>query len=92
MNEERIREEIANLRLPVSNQPNAKYRYLNYELADQILSIKGIEIRADNQDLPEMHKGAQCMRPDETYKLAQQDMRTPKDGKVWVKCKVKEEQ
>ena len=69
MNElEKVREQIANLRLPVNNQPNHKYRYLNYELADQILSLKTGSLTlkeliekyekgelletAENQDLP----------------------------------------
>jgi hypothetical protein len=31
-----LREKIANLRLPITNQPNSKYRYIGYDLADQI--------------------------------------------------------
>lgn len=53
---------------------------------DKLLKHKDVLLRAANQDLPEMHKGAQCMRPDETYKLAQQDMLKPdSEGKHFIK-------
>ena len=68
------------------------------KLATEILSIKGIRLEADNQDKPQnpyaeaadrgdMHAQSRCSG----YYCAQDDMLTPKDGKVWVKCKVKEE-
>ena len=86
MNElEQTREEIANLRLPVNNQPNHKYRYLNYELADRILSIKGIRIECENQELPyNQHSGGTQISAG--YTQAQQDMLK----EDWVKCERKE--
>ena len=64
--------------------------------AEQILSIKGIRIEVDNQDLPENEdipkefNELACGAEDDSdnvaracYLLAQQDMLTPKDGKVW---------
>ena len=103
---EQTREEIANLRLPVNNQPNHKYRYLNYELADRILSLKTGSLtigeliekyekgelleKADNQELPE-----------NPYDLYINDLRSAKYHswkdcqqdmlkEGWVKCERKE--
>jgi len=59
MNEERIREEIAKMiwywHHTVNNWEMAWdwVKDAHREKADQILSIKGIRIEADNQDLPE---------------------------------------
>jgi len=52
---------------------------------DKVLKDKRVRIEADNQDLPEY------IIADRIVREAQQDMLTPKDGCVWVKCKVKEE-
>ena len=67
--------------------------------AEQILSIKGIRLEADNQDKPQNPYAEAADRGDmqaqsrcSGYYCAQDDMLTPKDGEVWVKCKVKEEQ
>ena len=62
----------------------------------QILSLEGIRIECSNQDSPE---NSEPNPPDDreeiiayqAYNSAQQDMLTPKDGKVWVRCLVKEE-
>jgi len=76
--------------------PNCGFRIPGVEQAiDQILSLKGIRIEAENQDLPEPDMDTHIWRdysPDMAYEKAQQDMLTPKDGKVWVKCCKKEEQ
>jgi len=104
-NEERIREEIAKwLRKYIKD-----YGVMNdweqtltvnpnhfEQRAEQILSIKGIRIEADNQDKPQnpyaeaadrgdMHAQSRCSG----YYCAQDDMLTPKDGKVWVRVEVK---
>ena len=102
-NEERIREEIAKwLRKYIKD-----YGVMNdweqtltvnpnhfEQRAEQILSIKGIRIEADNQDKPQnpyaeaadrgdMHAQSRCSG----YYCAQDDMLTPKDGDVWRKVK-----
>ena len=105
MNEERIREEIAKwLRKYIKD-----YGVMNdweqtltvnpnhfEQRAEQILSIKGIRIEADNQDLPEIPPEHQRRRGIESvYDDGWRDgfewlLNMLKDG--WVKCKVKEEQ
>ena len=65
-----------------------------YSEADQILAIDGIRIECERQELPNKIKygGNQMSAHYNTgYTDAQQDMLTPKDGKVWVRCLVKEE-
>jgi len=55
---------------------------------DKVLKDKRVHIEADNQDLPE---NPYIDEPNGyVYEQAQQDMLNPKDGDVWVKCKVKE--
>jgi len=100
--EERIREEIENTINKYAcgagsdDEDSINQWYEDYET--EILSIKGIRIEADNQDKPQnpyaeaadrgdMHAQSRCSG----YYCAQDDMLTPKDGYVWVKCKVKEE-
>ena len=103
MEEEKIREKIAQA-IHDTEYPNHpwkkweklvnKARYL--KMADAILSLDGIRIECSNQDLPE---NSEPNPPDDreeiiayqAYNSAQQDMLTPKDGKVWVQCLVKEE-
>ena len=58
--------------------------------ADQILSIKGIRLEADNRVLPELSH-FNFANEDAAAKDYTKAMLTPKDGDVWVKCKVKEE-
>ena len=93
MNEEqRIREETAQTIKQWHEETVDSYEHL----ADKILSIKGIIIEADNQDLPEQPTwfsldGKAIRGAISVYQIAQQDMLTPEDGYVWVKCKVKEE-
>ncbi len=58
MAEEELRKKMANLRLPVSNQPNAKYRYLNYELTDRIFALIK---QAGYVQLPENMSGSQLI-------------------------------
>jgi len=73
---------------------SSNYCNLVIKVANQILSIKGIRLEADNQDKPQnpyaeaadrgdMHAQSRCSG----YYCAQDDML--KEG--WVKCKVKEE-
>ena len=101
MNEERIREEAIEILgenhygtfdweaikrgdNPTVTQKEAKWIA---ETIDQILSIKGIRLEADNQDLPKSWVNYSDCFGDKVlsahYKQAQQDMITPKDGKVW---------
>ena len=110
--EERIREEMAEVidmamcfgRASVDEVWKSGYKEAKQGYIKLILSIKGIRIEVDNQDLPENEdipkefNELACGAEDDSdnvaracYLLAQQDMLTPKDGKVWVKCKVKEE-
>lgn len=70
--EERIREEVIKA---IKKNNMAEWT------ADQILSIKGIRIEADNQDLPEHRENN--LSDDLMYHEGQQDML--KDG--WVKVK-----
>ena len=61
-------------------------------LADRILTIDGIEIRADDQRLPPaIGHDVILVNEVKAYKQAQQDMITPKDEYVWVKCLKREE-
>lgn len=116
MEYERIREEIINqyiddISQAVNISPSLSIlRRYGIKFADQILSIKGLEIRAGNQPKPahpdifhsigcpelratflyHLDKTTKSMC-EEAYNLGQNDMLTPKDGYVWVKCKVKEE-
>jgi len=96
--EERIREEIAEqIYIWNSGIGSISWNLLfepikkAYRIkANQILSIKGIRVEADNQDLP---KYTLEDYPDyfiSHAKHAQHDMIHPKDGDVWVKCEVKE--
>ena len=102
MNKERIREEFKqNFGYELMHKFNIKSGSLCEEITyfafTNLLSIKGIRIEADNQDKPQnpyaeaadrgdMHAQSRCSG----YYCAQDDMLTPKDGDVWVKCKVKE--
>jgi len=61
---------------------------------DQVLKDKRVHIEADNQDLPLVLNDSKDFN--NAYRdigegYVQKYMLTPKDGKVWVKCKVKEE-
>ena len=91
-NEERIREEIADYLAKWfdkgrdwGKQNIDKPTLFNLESdSTQILSIKGIRIEADNQDLPSVRNAVNKSYND--YMLGQEDMLTPKEGEVWVKC------
>ena len=62
-------------------------------LADRILTSDGIEIRADDQSLPRaIGHDVILVNEVQAYKQAQQDMLTPKDGYVWIKCLTGEEE
>jgi len=92
MNEEQIRAEIARI---IIDELEGKGEG-RASMVTEILSIKGIRIEADNQDLPEQPTwfsldGKAIRGAISVYQIAQQDMLTPEDGYVWVKCKVKEE-
>ena len=83
--EEQIREEIAKNVRNTLELPADEYDIdqISCMITDQILSIKGIRIECENQELPEIsYFGESYDAADE----AQQDML--KAG--WVKCKVKE--
>jgi len=89
--EERIREEIAKIIVKIIKADRAG-RQTEVDAVSQILSIKGIRIEADNQDLPENPKpnppdDKQEIASYNAYGSAQRDMLTPKDGDVWVKVK-----
>jgi len=82
---EQIREEIAKNVRNTLELPADEYDIdqISCMITDQILSIKGIRIECENQELPEIsYFGESYDAADE----AQQDML--KAG--WVKCKVKE--
>ena len=106
MNKEQIREEVAEKCFKcwfitdylTFDSVHQAIRDACYQAAGRILSIKGIRLEADNQDKPQnpyaeaadrgdMHAQSRCSG----YYCAQDDMLIPKDGDVWVKCKVKEE-
>ena len=81
---EQIREEIANVL--EEWQPFVRHSLNTVDpclIVNQILSIKGLRIEAENQDLPEVPDNLDAF----SYLASQADML--KAG--WVKCKVKEE-
>jgi hypothetical protein len=66
------------------------FREIAQAQLDKVLKDKRVRIECENQDLP-VPKTSQASLW--VYiQEAQQDMLTPKDNEVWVKCKVKEEQ
>ena len=90
--EERIREEFKqNFGYEIMHKFNIKSGSLSEEITyfafTNLLSLKGLHIEADNQDLPE-----DDYSKFPTAQRGREVMLTPKDGDVWVKCKVKEEQ
>jgi len=64
---------------------------------DKLLKDKRVRIEAENQDLPECNIVEFIDFDKHTFKYRDQPLQaycpllTPKDGYVWVKCKVKEE-
>ena len=106
MEYERIREEMADLIWQCEDNYEAfpgdhacsGTEFNKEKFLGKVLSIKGIRIEADNQDKPQNPYAEAADRGDmyaqsrcSGYYCAQDDMLTPKDGDVWVKCKVKEE-
>jgi len=94
MNEEQVREEMARLLMVADTVAVDVPAACHYDLADQILSLKGIRIKCSNQDLPLVLNDAKDFN--NAYRdigegYVQKYMLTHKDGDVWVKCKVKEE-
>ena len=95
MEEEKIREQKKDLLSRVRQQTADQIMSVHnidkspLEIADQILSLDGIRIQCEKQDLPvNPYNG---IRERMSYLKGTQDMLTPKDGKVWVQCLVKEE-
>jgi hypothetical protein len=87
MTEEQIRRKIEGI---LFNWILAEKPISNISITKQILSIKGIRIEAEKQELPEPNMDIHLWRdysPDEAYEKAQQDML--KEG--WIKCLKKEE-
>ena len=80
MNEERIRGEVIKA---IKKNNMAEWT------ADQILSIKGIRLEADNQDLPEnphtRNLNPKGQGPDRTLIYGQAQQAMLKEG--WVKCR-----
>ena len=58
-----------------------------YSFADQILSL--VEVRADNQESPKFDYEKHLIAYQD-YTFIQNEMLSPKDGYVWVKCIKKE--
>lgn len=108
MTEEQVREEIAKkvaviYRRHFPHCPNSEVPInFGYEVADQILSIKGLRIEAENQELPEnpyAYRSKHSPTPNENlengcsigFSRATDDMLIPdSDGNVWVKCEKEE--
>jgi len=56
---------------------------------DKFLKTDGIRIEAENQDPPKIYNQKVYT---ESNRMTERAFLTPKDGKVWVRCLVKEEE
>jgi len=94
--EKRVREEIRRLKVDTTQvlRGNADACYLTEHDINQILSIKGIRIECDTQELPECSRLLDNTPATAHHRLgyaeALDDIRKTKDGKVWVQCERKE--